>query len=168
MTNNVSYLCSKCAYAEACQGLINPCSLCAHWHAVPQVIALIESLSSATTQDAAKQEGDIQQALTSLATQQPISLELHGKLAKAALQAGATAAAMQAATALLAAGLPQGRIVQDVLDPADAPGLSAADWPWLSVAALVLGQVHTLTFSPCMCTRRCLTQFSNASSSFPF
>ena len=141
----MTYSISACSYSDAnagaCQGLVNPCLMCAHWLAVPQVIALIESLSSGTTQDGARQEGDIQQALASLASQQPLSLELHGKLAKAALQAGATAAAMQAATALVAAGLPQGRAVQDVLDPADAPGLAAADWPWLSVAAIVLGQV---------------------------
>ena len=102
----------------------------------------------ATTQDGARQEGETQQALASLASQQPISLELHGKLAKAALQAGATAAAMQAATALVAAGLPQGRAVQDILDPAKAPRLTAADWLWLSVAAIVLGQEQPSIFSP--------------------
>ena len=156
MTYIVSYFCLVSVYAGASQGLVNPCFMCAHWLAVLQVIALIESLSSGTTQDGGRQEADIQQALASLASQQPLSLELHGKLAKAALQAGATAAAMQAATALVAAGLPQGRAVQDVLDPADAPGLAAADWPWLSVAALVLGQVLTLTLSPCMCASPCL------------
>jgi len=105
-----------------------------------QVVALIESLSSVTSQDASTQEADIQQALVSLSAQQPLSLELHGKLAKAALQAGATTAAMQAATALVAAALPQGRAAQDIVDPVDAPGVAAGDWPWLSVASLVLGQ----------------------------
>lgn len=109
-----------------------------------QVIALIESLSSLNSQDAGKHEADIQQALTSLAAQQPISLELHGKLAKATLQAGATAAAMQTATALLAAALPHGRAFQDVVDPADAPGVATGDWQWLAVGSLVLGQVNLI------------------------
>lgn len=117
--------------------------------AAQQVIALIESLLSSTAQDASKQEADIQQALTTLAGQQPANLELHAKLAKAALQAGATAAAMQTATALTAAALPQGRAAQDILDPADAPKVAAGDWQWLSVASLVLGQVYA--YSPAAC-----------------
>ena len=119
--------------------------------AAQQVIALIESLSSSTAQDASKQEADIQQALTTLASQQPVNLELHAKLAKAALQAGATAAAMQTATALTAAALPQGRAVQDILHPADAPKVAPGDWQWLSVASLVLGQVYAAPLQPALC-----------------
>ena len=48
---------------------------------------------------------------------------------------------LQVATALLAAAMPQGRAVQDVLDPADAPAVAASDWQWLAVACLVMGQV---------------------------
>lgn len=109
--------------------------------AADQVIALIESLSASASQDAAKQEADIQQALTTLAAEQPINLELHAKLAKAALQAGAVSAGLQAATALLNAALPQGRAAGDVLDAADAPAVASSDWQWLAVACLVMGQV---------------------------
>ena len=130
--------------------------------AAQQVIALIESLSSSTAQDASKQEADIQQALTTLASQQPVNLELHAKLAKAALQAGATAAAMQTATALTAAALPQGRAIQDVLDPADAPNVAAGDWQWLSVASLVMGQVHACSSAACFVLEAAHVQMSVA------
>ena len=115
----------------------------------------------ATTQDGARQEGETQQALASLASQQPISLELHGKLAKAALQAGATAAAMQAATALVAAGLPQGRAVQDIVCPAKAPRLTAADWLWLSVALLCCAQsFHRFALRLCQPMHGVLQQYT--------
>ncbi|DBA87841.1 TPA: hypothetical protein ACH3X1_004837 [Trebouxia sp. C0004] len=126
--------------------------------AAQQVIALIESLASSTAQDASKQEADIQQALTILATQQPVNLELHAKLAKAALQAGATAAAMQTATALMAAALPQRRAVQDILDLADAPKVAAGDWQWLSVASLVLGQAVVIANQGSLSSQRPATQ----------
>ena len=117
-----------------------------------QVIALIESLSTGTpaAQDPAKQEADAQQALTLLASQQPLNLELHAKLAKAALQAGATTAAIQAATALVGAALPQGRAAQDIVEASDAPGITAGDWQWLAVASYVLGQVSMSAC--CLCT----------------
>lgn len=117
-----------------------------------QVIALTESLSTVTpaAQDPAKQEADAQQALSLLAAQQPLNLELHAKLAKAALQAGATIAAIQAATALTAAALPQGRAAQDIVEASDAPGVAAGDWQWLAVASYVLGQVSVSTC--CCCT----------------
>ena len=123
------------------------------------MIALIESLSSSTAQDASKQEADIQQALTTLASQQPVNLELHAKLAKAALQAGATAAAMQTAIALTAAALPQGRAIQD---PADAPKVAAGDWQWLSVASLVMGQVHACSSAACFVLEAAHVQMSLA------
>lgn len=111
------------------------------------MIALIESLSTGTpaAQDPVKQEADAQQALSLLAAQQPLNLELHAKLAKAALQAGATTAAVQAATALIGAALPQGRAVQDIVEASDAPGVAAGDWQWLAVASYVLGQVSVST-----------------------
>ena len=94
------------------------------------------------SQGTTKQEADAQQALSLLAPQQPLNIELHGKLAKAALQAGATSAAIQAATALTAAALPQGRAAQDIVEASDAPGVATGDWQWLAVASYVLGQVR--------------------------
>ena len=99
----------------------------------------------------------MQQALTLLAAQQPANIELYGKLAKAALQAGATTAAIQAVNALIAAALPQGRATQDIVEASDVPGVAAQDWQWLAVASYVLGQVgccfNTLARS---CNRCCL------------
>ena len=123
------------------------CLLTAYSMPAQQVIALIESLSAVTPAalDPAKQEADTQQALSLLAPQQPLNLELHAKLAKVALQAGATTAALQAATALIRAALPQGRSAQDVVEASDAPGVAAGDWQWLAVASYVLGQVSLTT-----------------------
>ncbi|KAL3147912.1 hypothetical protein ABBQ32_002622 [Trebouxia sp. C0010 RCD-2024] len=109
-----------------------------------KVIALMESLTMPAGQDTTRQEADAQQALSLLASQQPLNIELHGKLAKAALQAGATTAAVQAAAALSAAALPQGRAAHDIVEASDAPGVAAGDWQWLAVASYVLGQA-TLT-----------------------
>ena len=116
------------------------------------MIALIELLSTGTpaAQDPVKQEADAQQALSLLAAQQPLNLELHAKLAKAALQSGATIAAVQAATALVDAALPQGRATQDIGEASDAPGVAAGDWQWLAVASYVHGQVSMSTY--CLCT----------------
>lgn len=112
-----------------------------------QVIALTESLSTVlpAAQDPARHDADAQQALSLLAAQQPLNLELHAKLAKAALHAGATTAAIQAATALTTAALPQGRAAQDIAEASDVPGVAAGDWQWLAVAAYVLGQVSVST-----------------------
>ena len=87
----------------------------------------------------------MQQALALLSTQQPLSLELHAKLGKAALQAGAPAAALQCANALLAAGLPKGRAAADIVEVEDAPGVANRDWQWLAVGCLLLGQVIVCT-----------------------
>ena len=106
-----------------------------------QIVAAIESLSSATAVEAAKADAEAQQALSLLAAQQPFSLELHAKLAKASLQAGAPAAAVQSANALLAAGLPKGRAAAGIAEVEDAPGVAQRDWQWLAVGSLVLGQV---------------------------
>ena len=118
--------------------------------------------SRATTQDGSRQAGDIQQALISLAVlaaNQPGAAT--SKLAKAALQAGATAAAMQAATALVAAGLPQGRAVQDIVCPAKAPRLTAADWLWLSVALLCCAQsFHRFALRLCQPMHGVLQQYT--------
>lgn len=103
----------------------------------------MESLTSPAGQDTTRQEADAQQALSLLASQQPLNIELHGKLAKAALQAGATTAAVQAAMALSAAALPPGRAANDIVEASDAPGVAAGDWQWLAVAACVLGQVRS-------------------------
>lgn len=100
-------------------------------------------------QDTTRQEADAQQALSLLASQQPLNIELHGKLAKAALQAGATTAAVQAAAALSAAALPQGRAAHDIVEASDAPGVAAGDWQWLAVASYVLGQVRSFTCRLC-------------------
>ena len=106
-----------------------------------QIVAAIESLSSSTAVDAAKADAEAQQALSLLAAQQPFSLELHAKLAKASLQAGAPAAAVQCANALLGAGLPKGRAAAGIVEVEDAPGVAQRDWQWLAVGSLVLGQV---------------------------
>lgn len=103
----------------------------------------MESLSTPAGQDTTKQEADAQEALSLLAAQQPLNIELHAKLAKAALQAGAMTAAIQAATALTAAALPQGRAAQDIVEACDDPGVAARDWQWLAVASYVLGQVRS-------------------------
>ena len=127
---------------------------CVEYHhhrvACEQVIALIESLSARAGQDASKQELDAQQALALLATQQPANVELYAKLAKAALQAGATTAAIQAASALIAATLPPGRAAQDIVEASDVPGVPGQDWQWLAVASYVLGQVGFPVQHPCM------------------
>lgn len=116
-----------------------------------QVVAVIESLSAAVTSDTVRAEGEVQQALALLSTQQPLSLELHAKLGKAALQAGAPAAALQCASALLAAGLPKGRAAADIVEVEDAPGVAKRDWQWLAVACLVLGQVRSCTHTFPLC-----------------
>lgn len=114
-----------------------------------QVVTTIEALSAPTAApDASKAEVDVQQALSLLATQQPISLELHAKLAKAAVQAGAMTGAVQSANALLALGLPKGRSAADIVDIEDAPGVAQRDWQWLAVGSLVLGQVCIHAVSP--------------------
>lgn len=105
------------------------------------MVAAIETLSSASSPDPAKAEAEVQQALALLASQQPLSLELHAKLGKAALQAGAPAAAVQCANALIGAGLPKGRAAADIMEVEDAPGVAQKDWQWLAVGCLVLGQV---------------------------
>ena len=115
----------------------------------------METLSSPAGQDGARQETDAQQALFLLAAQQPLNIELHGKLAKAALQAGAPTAAIQAATALIAAALPQGRAAQDIVEACDAPGVAAGDWQWLAVASYVLGQVSLVAFALPWCMLHC-------------
>ena len=120
--------------------------LCYIIAAFKQVITLIETLAASAAQDSSKQETDAQQALALLTAQQPINIELLAKLAKAALQAGASTAAIQAANALLATALPQVRAAQDIVEASDAPGVAVGDWQWLAVASCVLGQVTLPTY----------------------
>ena len=91
--------------------------------------------------DVARQQADLQSAMDALSAQKPPSVELYGKLARAAAQAGLWGSALQCATAAVAAVLPQGISVQDADTKEVAPGVSATDWYWAGVAESVQAQV---------------------------
>ena len=90
--------------------------------------------------DVAKQQADLQSAMDALSAQKPPSVELHGKLARAAAHAGLWGSALQCAATAVAAVLPQGISVQDADTKEVAPGVPAADWYWAGVAECVQAQ----------------------------
>ena len=105
-----------------------------------QILATIETLSVAKVGDAAKQQADLQSAMDALSSQKPPSVELYGKLARAAAQAGLWGSALQCAATAVAAVLPPGISVQDADTKEVAPGVSPADWYWAGVAESVQAQ----------------------------